>query len=58
MFCLILYDVYSLLATMIGNYLFAVMSNNTPHELISLVKLIPKFIISKSGRRKKDSKAR
>ena len=42
---------------MIGNHLFTVMSNNTPHKLISLVKLVPKFIISKPGRRKKDAKA-
>ena len=42
---------------MIGNYLFSVMSNNTPHKLISLVKLIPNFVISKSGRIKKESKA-
>lgn len=37
---------------MIGNYLFTVVSNNTPHELISVVKLISNLIISKSGRRK------
>lgn len=37
---------------MIENYLFTVMSNNTPHELISLVKLVSNFIISKPGRRK------
>jgi hypothetical protein len=39
---------------MTGNYLFTVMPNNTPHELIPLVKLVSNFIVSKSvGREKK-----
>lgn len=42
-----LYEVCSQ-ATAARNYLFTVVSNNTPHELISLVKLIADLIISKS----------
>ena len=42
-----LYEVCSQ-ATVAGNYLFTVVSDNTPHELVSLVKLIADLIVSKS----------
>jgi hypothetical protein len=51
---MVLYEVCSQ-ATVGGSYLFTVVSDNTPHELISLVKLIANLIVSKPGRDKAKS---